>query len=286
MDKKTYDRGDIEITWCPGCGNYPLLESLKGALAGLGLDPGEVVVVSGIGQAAKTPHYLRCHMFNGLHGRAVPLATGVKAANRHMTVLAIGGDGDMYGEGGNHFLHAIRRNPDITNLVHNNMVYGLTKGQASPTSPLGMVTPVQVHGVAAEPINPLAVAITVGATFVARAFTGDGEGTVSIIQEAIKHRGYALVDILQPCVTYNRVNTFQWFSERTYHLDESHDPRDMMGALKVAMDRERLALGILYASPGKPTFEDTLPVYARSPEPLHRRRVDRALLGEHIGEKI
>ncbi len=285
MDHKIFDMEDIEITWCPGCGNYPLLDTLKGALAGLELEPRDVVIVSGIGQAAKTPHYLRCNMFNGLHGRAIPLATGVKAANPGLTVLAVGGDGDMYGEGGNHFIHAIRRNPDITNLVHDNMVYGLTKGQASPTSPMGMVTPVQVHGVAHEPINPLALAITLGASFAARAFTGDGEGTTRTIQEAIRHRGYALVDILQPCVTYNRINTYSWFEDNTYHLDGSHDPTDRMEALRAAMNPKKLALGILYQDAGRRTMEDGLALYAESREPLHRRAVDREELVKHIGER-
>ena len=159
MDREIFDMGDIDMAWCPGCGNFSILDTLKSALAELEIPPEELVMVSGIGQAAKIPHYIRANVFNGLHGRALPPATGIKASNPGLTVIAESGDGDMYGEGGNHFIHCIRRNPDITNIVHNNMVYGLTKGQASPTSQAGFRTPVQVEGVFMEPFNPLAVAV-------------------------------------------------------------------------------------------------------------------------------
>ncbi|MEE9523798.1 MAG: thiamine pyrophosphate-dependent enzyme, partial [Thermodesulfovibrionales bacterium] len=198
MNKDIYNMGDIDIAWCPGCGNFGILNALKEALSGLDIEPEDLVMVSGIGQAAKIPHYLRANFFNGLHGRALPPATGIKASNPGLTVIAESGDGDMYGEGGNHFIHTIRRNPDITNIVHNNMVYGLTKGQASPTSQIGFMTPVQVHGVFPEPFNPIAVAISLDASFVARTFIGDRDQTVDILKKAISHKGYALVDIFQP----------------------------------------------------------------------------------------
>jgi len=213
---------NIEIAWCPGCGNFGILKVLKLALAELKIKPESLVVVSGIGQAAKTPQYFKTNMFNGLHGRALPVATAIKACNPELTVIAEGGDGDMYGEGGNHFLHAIRRNPNLTNIVHNNMVYGLTKGQASPTSRQGFKTPVQVNGVFLEPFNPLAVAIALDASFVARAFIGDEEQTVEMLKEAIKHKGFALVDIFQPCISFNKQNTYSWFKEKTFYL-KNHD---------------------------------------------------------------
>ena len=268
MGKGIFDKEGIEISWCPGCGNFSILRSLKDALAGLGVVPQEVVIVSGIGQAAKTPHFLQCNVFNGLHGRAIPLATGVKACNRGLTVIAEGGDGDMYGEGGNHFIHAIRRNPDITNIVHNNMVYGLTKGQASPTSPRGMVTPVQTHGVFEEPFNPLAVAIALNASFVARAFAADVEETAKILRAAMEHHGYALVDILQPCVTYNKINTFRWFEENTFKVPETYDPGDRGEAFRTVTGEGKLALGVLCRCPERPSFEENLPIYAHSPEPV------------------
>lgn len=273
MDPKVFDV-KADVAWCPGCGNYPILKALKEALAELEIDPTQLVMVSGIGQAAKIPHYIRAHVFNGLHGRALPPATAIKAANRRLTVIAESGDGDMYGEGGNHFIHCIRRNPNITNIVHDNRVYGLTKGQASPTSPLGFKTPVQVHGVSLEPFNPLAVAIALDAGFVARANAQDREQTKELMKRAIAHQGYALLDILQPCVTYNKLNTYQWFKEHTYYLDDSYDPHDRLAAFQKATEADRLALGVFYLSPNKPPFEDATGVYRADPRPLHERQVD------------
>ena len=253
IDKKQYDLpAGTDVAWCPGCGNFPILNIVKTALAELGLPPEQVVMVSGIGQAAKTPQYMRVSYFNGLHGRALPPALAIKNVNPSLTVIAESGDGDTYGEGGNHFLHTIRKNPDITNIVHNNMVYGLTKGQASPTSEAGMVTPLQPAGVIIEPFNPLATAIATGATFVARVFSGDIPQAVEIIKKAIQHEGYALVDIFQPCVVFNHQNTFTWFKEHTYYLDETHDATDKMKAMELAFKdaEEKFPLGILYQQTG------------------------------------
>ena len=202
------DYGQYETAWCPGCGNHEILKSMKQALVESRLEPHEVLFVSGIGQAAKAPHYLNVNLFNGLHGRALPVTTGAKLANSNLTVIVESGDGCTYGEGGNHFLAVIRRNIDITLIVHNNQVYGLTKGQASATSQLGFKTKVQTFGVINEPFNPIAVAISLNASFVARAFVGDIEKTKEILKRAIEHKGYALIDLLCPCVTFNRVNTF------------------------------------------------------------------------------
>jgi 2-oxoglutarate ferredoxin oxidoreductase subunit beta len=279
MTTNPFDKHNDDIAWCPGCGNFKILEMLKQALADLSLTPQNVVVVSGIGQAPKTPHYFRTNMFNGLHGRALPAATGVKASNPSLTVIAEGGDGDMYGEGGNHFLHAIRRNPDVAHLVHTNMVYGLTKGQASPTSQLGFKTPIQIDGVISEPVNPIAVAVAQDASFVARAFAGDVEQTKEIVKRAILHKGYALVDILQPCVTYNKVNTFRWFKEHSYYLDQSHDSSDRAAAFARAIERDRFALGVVYEHQ-KPSFEEQVCAYHRRSDPLHTREVDLGKLRE------
>ena len=276
--------GEIDMAWCPGCGNFAILDALKQALSELEVKPEGLVVVSGIGQAAKAPHYYRCHLFNGLHGRSLPVATAIKAANPGLVVLDESGDGCMYGEGGNHFIHAIRRNPDVTNLVHNNMVYGLTKGQASPTSLQGFRTPVQREGVFQEAFNPLAVAITLGASFVARAFAGDIAQTKDIIKKAICHKGYALVDILQPCVTYNKLNTYQWFKANTYYLDASHDPYDRMEAFRKASEVKKLPLGVFYLNP-KLTFEERLSVYQESRDPLYKRTPDFNKLSEWIHSK-
>ena len=272
MDTQIFDMHNIDIAWCQGCGNFPILKILKQALAELEIEPTNLVLVSGIGQAAKIPHYFKTNVFNGLHGRALPAATAIKAANPALTVISESGDGDMYGEGGNHFLHTIRRNPDITNIVHNNMVYGLTKGQASPTSQIGFKTPVQVGGVFLEPFNPLAVAIALDAGFVARCFAGDAEQTKEIIKKAIKHKGYALVDIFQPCVSFNKLNTYEWFKKHTYYLEDSHDRSNKNEAFKKATEEEKFPLGIFYIKPDKKTFEENIGIYQENQQPLYERK--------------
>lgn len=285
MTKEQFDIGKGDIAWCPGCGNFGILSVLKEALAELDISPDELVMVSGIGQAAKLPHYMRAHFFNGLHGRALPPATAIKASNQALTVIAESGDGDMYGEGGNHFVHTIRRNPDITNIVHNNMVYGLTKGQASPTSQPGFKTPIQIHGVFPAPFNPLAVAIALDASFVARASIGDREQTKDIFKKAINHKGYALVDVFQPCVSFNKVNTYQWFKEHTYYLEDSHDPTDRNEAFRRATEQGRLPLGIFYFNKTKKTFGENIGEYQKEKGPLYSRtfRKERleALIKKH-----
>lgn len=238
--------GEFETTWCPGCGNFSILKSMKKALADLEIAPHEVMVSSGIGQAAKAPHYMNCHMFNGLHGRALPVAQGMKMANPEMTVLCESGDGCTYGEGGNHFLAAIRRNLDITLIAHNNQIYGLTKGQGSPTTTRGQVTKTQPEGVESEAFNPVAVAIAMKAGFVARGFSGEPDHLVEMIKAGVQHKGFALIDIMQPCVSFNKVNTFGWYKERSYILD-GNDTSDWCAALKLADEfPEKLPLGILY----------------------------------------
>jgi len=249
---------DKNVAWCPGCGNYSILPAIDKAIDELGLDRRKTVMVSGIGQAAKLPHYTEINYFNGLHGRSIPVATGIKATNPELVVIVVSGDGCLYGEGGNHLLHGIRRNPDITVIVHNNMVYGLTKGQASPTSQPGFKTPIQVCGVFEEPFNAISVAIALKAPFVARAFSGDIERTKEIIKEAILARGFSLVEILQPCISFNKLNTFAWFKERIYYLDENHNPEDIRKAFEISLERERFPLGIIYRNKERKTFEENL----------------------------
>ena len=286
MSQSPFDAKCKDIAWCPGCGNFVIHAALKDALAELDLAPHSVVMVSGIGQAAKIPHFLNLHFFNGLHGRALPPATAIKAANPNLTVITESGDGDMYGEGGNHFIHTIRRNPNITNLVHNNMVYDLTKGQASPTSPKGFTTPVQCRGVTSEPLNPLALALSLNASFVARGYSGDMLQLKELMKKAILHRGYALVDILQPCVTFNRVNTFRWYKENTYCLEPGHDVKSREAAFKRALETGKLSLGIFFCEEGRPTFEDSLGIHAASPVPLSQHQVDVGRLRTMITESF
>lgn len=256
------DYGQYDTAWCPGCGNFDILQAVKKALVGAQLPPRQVLFVSGIGQAAKAPHYLNANVFNGLHGRALPAATGAKLANSRLTVIVEGGDGCNYGEGGNHFLSAIRRNIDVTLLVHNNQVYGLTKGQASPMSELGFVTKAQPEGVFSQPFNPLAVAVALRANFVARGFSGRTEELAVLIQEAITTPGFALVDILQPCVSFNKVNTFGWYKQRCTPIPDSHDPRDLNAALQLSLEwGDRIPVGVIYKN-NRPPFEAHFPVLA------------------------
>jgi len=255
---KDYD-SDVENKWCPGCGNFGILAAMKDALAAQGIPPEKILIISGIGQAAKTPHYLKCNLFHALHGRALPLATGAKIANHELTILVNSGDGDCYGEGGNHFMHAVRRNIDITVLVHDNKVYGLTKGQASPTSDEGMITKIQSDGVLSETFNPLSVALALGAGFVARGFSGKAEHLSRIIQEGIKHKGFSLIDILQPCVSFNNVNTFDWYRKRVYDLsEEGYIPDDFYKAMELSrMWGDKIPIGIIYQKE-KPSYTDKI----------------------------
>ena len=247
-----------ETAWCPGCGDYNILDALKTALEKTGKEPHEVLVVGGIGQAAKTAQYINTNGFCGLHGRAVPPAAAAKIVNKDLTVIIDSGDGDTYGEGGNHFIHNIRRNIDITHFVHDNQIYGLTKGQASPTTDVGHITDVQPLGSLNSPMNPLVLALSLGAGFVARAFSGDKEHLVSVMYEAIKYKGYALVDILQPCVSFNKVNTFGWYSQRVYKLEEEYDNTDWHSAFKKAMEwGDKIPLGVIYKKE-IPTYHDKI----------------------------
>jgi len=250
---------DFENKWCPGCGNFQILDAMKEAFAKMDLSPEKLLIISGIGQAGKTPHFLKCNFFHGLHGRALPVATGAKIANHNLTVVLNSGDGDCYGEGGNHFFSAVRRNIDITLLVHNNKVYGLTKGQASPTSDMGFQTKMQPHGVIAEPFNPLSVALALGAGFVARGFSGNKDHLNRLICEAVAYKGFSIIDIMQPCVSFNRVNTFAWYQKRAYDLsDEGYKPNDIDKATFLARQwGDRIPIGVLFKKE-KPSYTDRI----------------------------
>lgn len=284
MSENPFDMQVDDNAWCPGCGNFGLVKTLKQALSELDRQPSETVFVSGIGQAAKTPQYMNVNYFNGLHGRSIPPATGIKASNPRLTVIAESGDGCMYGEGGNHLLHAIRRNPDVTVIVHDNMVYGLTKGQASPTSQLGFKTGVQVDGVYEQPVNPVALAVSQDASFVARAYMQDAQEFKEILKRAILHEGFSLLDVFQPCVSFNKVNTYQWFKEKTYYL-EGHDETDRLAALKLAMETEKLPLGVFYVNEDKKPFWENTGAYRDDEEPLYTRERDFGKLKELIDKK-
>lgn len=265
--------------WCPGCGNFGILSAFKQAVAELGLAPHQFTIVSGIGQSGKFPHYTRCNTFNGLHGRSLPVATGIKLAKPTMPVIAVTGDGDGYGEGGNHLIHAIRRNIDVKMFVHDNQVYGLTKGQASPTTMQGMKTNAQPYGAQAEALNPLAIAVALDCSFVARGYAGDHEHLVQMMKEAINHKGFALLDIFQPCVTFNRLNTYQWFAKRVYRLDPSYDPADRAGAFAKALEfGDKIPLGIIYRNArllfnARPAFVDEATATAKPFDPTRLKGI-------------
>lgn len=247
-------RRDVENQWCPGCSNFGILASVKRALASLALEPHETCLVSGIGQAAKLPHYLCSNVFNGLHGRAIPAATGIKVANPGLTVLVTTGDGDCYGEGGNHLLHALRRNPDITVVVHNNEVYALTKGQASPTTPVGERTRLQLRGVENEPIAALATAIVQGCGFVARGYAGEIDHLSDLLVRAVHHRGFSLVDVVQPCITWGQ-RPLAWYKDRIVKVGKDHDPHDRAAALALATPKgDTISIGVLYEAPPTRVF--------------------------------
>jgi 2-oxoglutarate ferredoxin oxidoreductase subunit beta len=270
--------------WCPHCGNFGILQAVKQALIGLGREPWEVALFSGIGQAAKLPQYLRCNYFNGLHGRALPPATAAAAVRPDLTVLVTTGDGDCYGEGGNHFLHALRRNPDLTIIVHDNQVYGLTKGQASPTSEAEFVTRTQPTGPHDERFNPLALAVLLRAPFVARGYARELVGLADLIAQGIQHRGLALIDVLQPCVTFNRLNTDEWYERRIYQLGDDYDPSDRAAALAKAEEwGERIPLGVIYRCE-RPVFTEDMPAAHAGPPALRQRSPQEAegLLEEFI----
>jgi len=248
-----------ENKWCPGCGNFGILASMKDSFVGLDIPPEKLLIISGIGQAAKTPHFLKCNLFHSLHGRALAIATGAKMANHDLNIVVNSGDGDCYGEGGNHFMNAIRRNVDLTLLVHNNKVYGLTKGQASPTSDMGMVTKVQRHGVVMGSFNPLAVTLSLGAGFVARGFSGNEAQLSKLIQAGMKFKGFALIDILQPCVSFNQINTFGWYKKRVYDLEEEgYVPNDFQKAISLSFQwGDRIPTGIIYRKES-PSFTERI----------------------------
>ncbi len=268
------DYGEYETAWCPGCGNFALLRALKLALVKRGLEPHQILFVAGIGQAAKTPHYLNANVFNGLHGRGIPVATGARLANSNLVVFAESGDGCMYGEGGNHFLAAIRRNIDLTLIVHDNQVYGLTKGQASPTSDEGFVTKAQPEGVAEASFNPVAVAVAMRAGFVARSFVGMEEHLIDVVIQAIDHRGLSLIDVLQPCVSFNRINNFRWYRDRCKPLPSSYDPYDWEVAMRMAEQwGNEIPVGVIYRN-NRVEFEKHFSVLNKGP--LVQQGVDRS----------
>ncbi len=274
-----------EKAWCPGCGHFTAQKVLRNALADLQWKPKDLVFVSGIGQAAKLPQYTKGNMFNGLHGRSLPAAMAIKASNPNLHVIVNSGDGCTYGEGGNHLMAQMARNADLTVFAHNNMIYGLTKGQASPTSQKGLKTPVQVFGVTNEPYNPIAIGLAMGATFIGRVFAGEMEYAKIIFRQALQHKGFALVDVFVQCVSMNKINSFKWYKDHIYHLEDDYDPTDINAAWKKAHEKDKFPTGIIYKQTEKPTFWETSVAYADNPQPLYARELNKEKLKQVINAK-
>lgn len=283
---ETY-KGPVDPDWCPGCGDFGVLRSLQMAAGKLGVQPKDLLVVSGIGCSSNLPGFIHAYGIHSLHGRSVAVATGAHLANTDMKVVCTGGDGDGYGIGIGHFIHAMRRNLDMTYIVMDNQIYGLTTGQASPTTTRGHKTKSTPKGNAEVPLNPIAMAITAGATYVARGFSGEQKQLVDLIAGGIAHKGFALIDVFSPCVTYNKVNTYPWFKERVYKLeDENFDPSDFSRSLAKSFEwGDKIPLGVLYKSE-QPTYEDCEPVLQKGPLVKQHLGVSKEVMDEFVNEMI
>ncbi|MCL4309140.1 MAG: thiamine pyrophosphate-dependent enzyme [Candidatus Thermoplasmatota archaeon] len=259
-------KSDTKPTWCPGCGDFSVLAAVEMALKRLQVPSHNVAVVSGIGCSSNLPHFLSSYGFHAIHGRALPVAEGIRWANHGLTVIATGGDGDGFGIGAGHFVHTMRRNVDLTYVTMDNQIYGLTTGQASPTSMMGQKTKSTPNGVIERPVDPIALALASGATYVARGFSGDVKHLADLIANGIQHRGFSFVDVFSPCVTYNKLNTFDFFRQRVYKLETSgHDPTNIGLAFQRAIEwGEKIPIGLFYKV-DHPTYEDLEEVLSAGP---------------------
>ncbi len=278
-------KGPVHPDWCPGCGDFGVLKALKEAAVDLKIHPHELMVVSGIGCSSNLPGFINAYGAHTLHGRAVPVATGAKLANTDLHVVITGGDGDGYGLGLGHFVHAMRRNLNLTYIVMDNQIYGLTTGQTSPTSMLDHRTKTTPRGNVEHPINPLGLALISGATYVARGFSGNPKQLAKLIAGGMAHKGFALIDVFSPCVTWNKINTYAWFRERVYDLaEEGHDPEDFNIAMEKAMEfGERIPTGLVFRT-DRPTYEESEPVLQRGPLVRQPLGIDQPLFNQLLAE--
>ena len=275
-------QGNVEPDWCPGCGDFGVLRALELAAQKLRLATKDILVVSGIGCSSNLPGFFHSYGVHSLHGRAVAVASGAKLANHELRVVITGGDGDGYGIGLNHFIHAMRRNLDLTYIVMNNQIYGLTTGQASPTTAKGHKTKSTPRGNVELPINPLALALVSGATYIARGFSGENKHLAELIAGGIAHKGFSLIDVFSPCVTYNMVNTYPWFKQRVYKLEDnkSYDPTDIDSAFKKAFEWDpKIPLGLFFKGE-EVTYEETEPALKKGPLVRHSLGIEKALFEE------
>ncbi|MCL6597114.1 MAG: 2-oxoacid:ferredoxin oxidoreductase subunit beta [Alicyclobacillus macrosporangiidus] len=279
-------RNDVRPNWCPGCGDFAVQASIQRALAAMGKEPHEVAIVSGIGCSGRISGYINTYGFHGVHGRALPAAQGLKLANRNLTVIAAGGDGDGFGIGLNHFMHAVRRNMDITYIVMDNQIYGLTKGQHSPTSAKGFTAKTTPEGNIENALVPSQIALAAGIGFLAQGFSSDVNQLVSLIQQAIEYKGFALINVFSPCVTYNKVNTYDFFREHITNLDqvEGYDPTDRAMAMKTVIETNGLCTGLIYKDESRVPYEDQIPGYRETPILEADLRLDPAVFDSFVKE--
>jgi len=269
-------KGKVEPDWCPGCGDYGVLAAVEKALVELQIPRHEVVTISGIGCSSNFPGFIDTYGVHTLHGRSLAAASGLKLANHSLTVLVTGGDGDGFGIGGNHFVHTIRRNIDLTYIVMDNQIYGLTTGQTSPTSRLGMKTKSMPFGNLEAPVNPISLALAAGATFVARGFSADQKHLTELIKQGIQHKGFSFIDVFSPCVTYNHDNTFQWFRPRVRRLEEDsgYDHTDWMMAVERSLQwGDEIPIGLFFERTDVPTLHESEPVLKSGPLSAQEIRV-------------
>ncbi|MGJ3204573.1 2-oxoacid:ferredoxin oxidoreductase subunit beta [Geobacillus thermoleovorans] len=279
-------RNDVKPNWCPGCGDFSVQAAIQRAAANLGLEPHELAVISGIGCSGRISGYIHSYGFHGTHGRVLPLAQGVKMANRDLTVIAAGGDGDGFAIGMGHTVHAIRRNIDITYIVMDNQIYGLTKGQTSPRSAAGFKTKSTPHGSIEPALSPLEIALSAGATFVAQGFSSDLKELTSLIEEGVKHKGFALINVFSPCVTYNKVNTYEWFKERLIKVSdiEGYDPSDREMAMQTVMKYDGLVTGIIYQNKEQKSYQELVPGYSEAPLAEAELKMSKEKFAELVAE--
>jgi 2-oxoglutarate ferredoxin oxidoreductase subunit beta len=280
-------KGRVDPDWCPGCGDYGVLAAVQKALVELQIPNHEVATISGIGCSSNFPGFIETYGMHTLHGRSLAVATGFKMANHAMTVLVTGGDGDGFGIGGNHFMHTMRRNVDLTYIVMDNQIYGLTTGQTSPTSRLGMKTKSMPFGSIEAPINPISLALAAGATFVARGFSGDQKHLVELLKQAIEHKGFSFLDVFSPCVTYNHDNTFQWFRPRVKKLEENpeYDSSDWgMAMEKSLLWGDEIPIGKFFERTDVPTLHGAEPVLNQGPLVHQSNRVSKDAAKAFIDE--
>jgi 2-oxoglutarate ferredoxin oxidoreductase subunit beta len=281
-------KGRVDPDWCPGCGDFGVLAALQKAIVDLQIQPHNVVTISGIGCSSNLPGYVETYGMHTLHGRALAVATGVKLANHELTVVVTGGDGDGFGIGGNHFIHTVRRNVDLLYLAMDNQIYGLTTGQVSPTSRVGMKTKSTPFGSVEGPINPIALALAAGATFVSRGFTGDQKHLTDLIKLGLKHRGFSFIDIFSPCVTYNHDNTYPWFKQRVKKLedDPAYDASNWLMACEHAqLWGDTIPIGRFFQRSDLPSLDQAEPVLDTGGPLAHRElRISPATLREFVTE--